>query len=49
MAHILSFRYHADMRTKWLGPAYGLGLESGIGLGLGPAKVEIFPILMITV
>jgi hypothetical protein len=47
MAHSLSFRYHADMRTKWLGLAYGLGLElvlgleSGLGLGLGPAKVEV--------
>jgi len=45
MAHNLSFRYHADMRTKWLGLAYGLGLELVLGLesglGLGPAKVEV--------
>jgi len=31
--HNLSFRYHADMRTKGL--AYGLGL--------GSAKVEVLP------
>jgi hypothetical protein len=37
--HNLSFRYHADMRTKGLGLAYGLGLE----LGLGSAKVEVLP------
>ena len=33
MTHNLSFRYHADMRTK------GLELE----LGLGSAEVEVLP------
>ena len=47
MAHNLSFRYHADMRTKGLGLAYGLGLELGLGLEsvlwLGSTKVEVLP------
>jgi hypothetical protein len=37
MTHNLSFRYHADMRTK------GLELELGLELGLGSAEVEVLP------
>jgi hypothetical protein len=44
MTHNLSFRYHADMRTKGL----GLGLELGLGveleLWLGSAEAEVLQI-----
>ena len=34
MTHNLSFCYHADMTTKWLGLGLGLGLRLGLELRL---------------